>query len=51
MIGVGRHMIGLVKQAVGKLVGDIKLQVDGKAERLEGKQQNVAGSVKHTVQR
>jgi uncharacterized protein YjbJ (UPF0337 family) len=30
-------MIGVVKQVIGKLVGDAKLQVDGKAEQLDGK--------------
>lgn len=44
-------MIGSVKQVVGKLVGDAKLQVDGKAEQVEGKLQNAAGSVKGTLQR
>jgi uncharacterized protein YjbJ (UPF0337 family) len=35
-----------VKEVVGKLVGDAKLQVDGKAEQIEGKLQNAAGSAK-----
>ena len=40
---------GLLKQAVGKLVGDSKLQVDGKAEQVAGKAQNDAGGVKDTL--
>jgi uncharacterized protein YjbJ (UPF0337 family) len=44
-------MIGVVKQVIGKLVGDAKLQVDGKAEQLDGKLQNSVGSVKDTLHR
>jgi uncharacterized protein YjbJ (UPF0337 family) len=49
IIGAGKQMAGSVKQGVGKLVGDAKLQADGKAMRLEGKLQNVVGSVKDTL--
>ena len=34
VIGAGKEMAGNVKQAVGKLVGDSKLQADGKAEQV-----------------
>jgi uncharacterized protein YjbJ (UPF0337 family) len=50
VIGAGKQMMGTVKEAVGKLVGDAKLQVDGKAEQIEGKLQNDAGSAKDTLQ-
>jgi uncharacterized protein YjbJ (UPF0337 family) len=50
VIGAGKQMIGSVKEAVGKLVGDAKLQVDGKAEQVEGKLQNEVGSAKDTLQ-
>ena len=49
LIGAGKQVRGTVKQAVGKLIGDAKLQVDGKAETVEGKAQNAAGSVKDTL--
>lgn len=49
VIGAGRQMIGAVKEALGKLIGDSKLQVDGKAEQLAGKLQNAAGSAKDTL--
>jgi uncharacterized protein YjbJ (UPF0337 family) len=45
------NLIGSAKQAVGKFVGDAKLQVDGKGEQLAGKVQNAAGSVKDTLKR
>jgi uncharacterized protein YjbJ (UPF0337 family) len=48
LIGSGKQMMGCVKRAVGKLVGDAKLQVDGKTEQVEGKAQNAAGSAKDT---
>jgi uncharacterized protein YjbJ (UPF0337 family) len=55
LVGAGKQAIGSAKQVVGKLVGklvgDAKLQVDGKAEQLEGKLQNAAGSVKDTLRR
>ena len=40
---------GSVKEAIGKVVGDAKLQSDGKAEQAEGKVQNAVGSLKDTV--
>ena len=40
---------GNAKEAIGKVMGDTKLQVDGKAEKAEGKVQNAVGSVKDAV--
>jgi uncharacterized protein YjbJ (UPF0337 family) len=37
---------GATKDAVGKAVGDSKLQTEGKAEKAEGKVQNAVGGVK-----
>jgi uncharacterized protein YjbJ (UPF0337 family) len=42
-------MLGAAKQASVKLVGDAKLQADGKATRLEGKLQNAVGSATDTL--
>lgn len=49
IIGSGKQVAGTVKETVGKLVGDAKLQADGKAEQVDGKLQNVAGSIKDTL--
>ena len=40
---------GAVKEAVGKVTGDSKLQADGKADKVEGKVQNAIGGVKDAV--
>jgi len=44
--GVAHEAKGSVKEAVGKAVGDAKLQSDGKAEKTAGKIQNAIGGVK-----
>lgn len=49
IIGSAKQVEGKVKVAVGKLVGDAKLQTEGHAEQVEGKAQNIAGSVKDAV--
>ena len=40
---------GRVKEAIGKVTGDAKLENEGKADKVEGKVQNAIGSVKDTV--
>ena len=47
--GTGKEMKGSVKVAVGELVGDAKLQADGKADQVEGKIQNMVGLIKDTL--
>ena len=37
---------GTIKQAVGKLTGDAKLQAEGVTEKASGKLQNALGSVR-----
>jgi uncharacterized protein YjbJ (UPF0337 family) len=44
-------VIGSAKEAIGKLVGDAKLQVDGKAEQAAGKVQNAVGNARDTLKR
>jgi uncharacterized protein YjbJ (UPF0337 family) len=51
VIGAGKQMTGALKVVVGKLVGDAKLQTDGKVEQVEGKLQNAVGSAKDTLKR
>ena len=49
VIGAGKQVKGSIKEAIGQLVGDAKLQADGKADRAEGKVQNLIGSIKDTL--
>jgi uncharacterized protein YjbJ (UPF0337 family) len=49
IIGSGKQIAGNIKEAVGKALGDNKLQVDGKVEQAEGKAQNLAGTIEDTV--
>ena len=42
---------GKAKVAVGKLVGDAKLQADGQAEKIAGTAQNTIGGIKDALQK
>jgi uncharacterized protein YjbJ (UPF0337 family) len=48
VIGSAKQVKGAVKQAVGKAVGDAKLESEGKADKIEGKIQNAVGGLKDT---
>jgi uncharacterized protein YjbJ (UPF0337 family) len=47
--GAAKQAKGAVKEAVGKAVGDNKLVVEGKSDKVEGKIQNAVGGVKDAV--
>ena len=47
--GSVKQVKGTLKQAVGKAVGDTKLQSEGKAGKAEGKVQNAIGGLKDTL--
>jgi uncharacterized protein YjbJ (UPF0337 family) len=47
--GSAKQVKGAVKQAVGKAIGDAKLESEGKADKIEGKVQNAIGGIKDTV--
>jgi uncharacterized protein YjbJ (UPF0337 family) len=47
--GAAKEVKGSVKEAIGKVVGDAKLQADGKAERVAGKVQNAIGGLKDAL--
>lgn len=49
IIGSAKQIKGSIKETVGKVVGDAKLQVDGKADRAEGKVQNLVGTIKDSL--
>lgn len=40
---------GLVKEGVGKMTGDEKLEAEGKADKVSGKIKNTVGGIKDTV--
>ena len=51
--GAAKEAAGSTKEAVGKVIGDRKMQAKGVAEKIMGKAQNTAGkmsdAVKHRV--
>jgi uncharacterized protein YjbJ (UPF0337 family) len=47
--GSVKEVTGAAKEAVGKVIGDAKLQSDGKAEKAIGKIQNAVGGVNDAV--
>ena len=49
VIGSAKVVKGKVKEAVGKAVGDSKLEAEGKADKVEGKVQNAVGSGKEAL--
>jgi uncharacterized protein YjbJ (UPF0337 family) len=49
IVGAAKQAKGTVEEAAGKLLGDAKLVADGKADKIEGKIQNAAGSVTDEV--
>lgn len=49
VIGSAKVIGGKVKEAVGKAIGDKKIEVEGKADQIEGKAQNAYGGAKDTL--
>ena len=47
--GSVKELEGAAKEAVGKVIGDAKLQSDGKTEKAVGKIQNAVGGVNDAV--
>ena len=44
--GAAHQVKGAVKEAVGKVTGDTKIEAEGTAEKVAGKAQNAVGGVK-----
>lgn len=44
-----KNIGGNIKEGVGKLIGDTKLETEGKADQVEGRVQNTVGGMKDTV--
>jgi len=49
IVGSAKVVKGKVKEAVGKAVGDAKLEARGKVDKIEGKVQNAVGGIKDTL--
>lgn len=47
--GAAQKITGSTKEAAGNVLGDTKLQVEGKADRLEGAARNALGNTEDTV--
>jgi uncharacterized protein YjbJ (UPF0337 family) len=47
--GSGNQAKGAIKEAVGKITGDKKLETEGKTDKLAGKVQNAVGGLKDTL--
>jgi uncharacterized protein YjbJ (UPF0337 family) len=47
--GAAEKAKGAAKEIVGKVIGDSKLETEGKAERAEGKIRNAVGGLKDSL--
>lgn len=47
--GAAKQAKGAVKEALGNLTGDAKLQAEGRADKVAGKAQNAVGGLKDAV--
>ena len=47
--GSAKVILGKFKAAVGKAVGDAKLEADGKSDEVGGKVQNAVGGLKDSL--
>ena len=47
--GSAKEMKGKIEEVAGKVLGDAKLESDGKAGQAAGKIQNAVGGVKDTL--
>ncbi|GEO43004.1 CsbD family protein [Skermanella aerolata] len=49
VVGSAKVVKGKIKEAAGKMLGDAKLEAEGKADEIQGKVQNAAGGVKDAL--
>ena len=47
--GSEKGIIGKIKEVAGKVLGDAKLESEGKADKAAGKVQNAVGGVKDAL--
>jgi uncharacterized protein YjbJ (UPF0337 family) len=51
IIGAAKEAKGVIKEALGKTLGDAKLTAEGLADKTEGKVQNALGSLNDTLKK
>ena len=49
IVGSAKQVTGAAKEAVGRVIGDAKLQSDGRSDKAVGKIQNAVGGVNDAV--
>jgi uncharacterized protein YjbJ (UPF0337 family) len=49
--GAAKQAKGTIKETTGKILGDSKLEAEGKADKVEGKIQNAVGGVKDALKK
>ena len=47
--GSAKQAKGAIKEVVGKVTGDAKLETEGKSDKAAGKVQNAVGGLKDTL--
>jgi uncharacterized protein YjbJ (UPF0337 family) len=47
--GSAKVVKGKVKQALGRAIGDAKLEAEGTADKMEGRVQNAVGGLKDAI--
>lgn len=47
--GAAKQVKGIVKEAAGRLTGDVKLEAEGKTDKAVGKVQNAVGGLRDTL--
>lgn len=47
--GAMKKVGGDIKEGLGKMLGDTKMETEGKADKVEGKVQNTVGGAKDAV--
>jgi len=49
VVGSAKEIKGKIKEVAGKVLGDVKLESEGKADQAAGKVQNAVGGLKDTL--
>jgi uncharacterized protein YjbJ (UPF0337 family) len=49
--GAVKKIKGSIKETLGRVTGDAKLEAEGKADKVEGKVQNAIGGLKDALEK